>query len=86
MRFGANTLGQSIDENLNLLVRERCGVAVETHEPDHAGHLQYPQAVLQIEVDENVPWEKHQVEFLPAVFPSANAAIHRQEAVDMALF
>ena len=61
-------------------------MTVETHESNHTGHLQHPQAILQIEVDKNVAREQHQVQFFAPIFPSANTSIHGQETTYPSLF
>src|SRR5271169_3077080 len=37
-------------------------------------------------MDKDIAREKHHIQFLPAVFPPADAAIHRQEGTHMPLF
>jgi hypothetical protein len=86
MRFGANPLSESVNQRLDFRVWQGCGVTVETNKANYAGHLQHPQAILQIELDKDIPWKKHQVQLFAAVFPPANAAIHRQEAAHSSLF
>src|SRR5579872_3224592 len=61
-------------------------MTVETDEPNYARNLQHTQAVLQIQVNKNIPGKKHQVQFLAPVFPSANASVYRQETIDVPLF
>jgi hypothetical protein len=58
MRFGVDLQVQAFTQRLDVVLWQRSRLAIETHQPYHAGESQYAQPLLQVKMYEHVTGEE----------------------------